>query len=66
VEEYISQFKITFRSDTSPMLRMHWTMVIGADGGFSLRAEWNHLRLENFDGSDYSKEKPAILAGFLI
>jgi hypothetical protein len=49
LEEYSSRFEITSRNDERPMLEMQWMMVVGADGGFRLRAEWKHLRQENFD-----------------
>lgn len=48
VEEYSYSIELISRSDNIPVLEMHWTMVIGADGGFSLRAEWN-VRQENHD-----------------
>lgn len=41
VEEYSPRFEVTSRNHNWPVLEMHWVMVIGVDGAFSLRAEWN-------------------------
>ena len=52
VEEYSSRFEITSLNDEWPVLQMHWLIVIDANGGFRLRAEWNRLWQENFDASN--------------
>lgn len=52
VEEDSSRFEPTPRDDERPVLEMHWVLVIDADGGFSLRAEWNCLRRGEFDASN--------------
>jgi hypothetical protein len=46
VEEEIALFEPILSSDKRAVLEIHWVLVIEADGGFSLRAEWNHLRLD--------------------
>jgi hypothetical protein len=46
VEEEIARFEVIPSNDRRPVLEIHWVLVIEADGGFSLRAEWNHLRLD--------------------
>ena len=58
VEEDSLQFEPIPRDYERPVLEMHWVMVIDADGGFSLRSEWTHLRRGEFDASNWSRKKP--------
>ena len=42
VEEESFRFEPTWRDDGRPALERRWVMVVDVNGGFSLRAEWNH------------------------
>ena len=52
VDEESSRYELTTFNDWRPVLEMHWLVVIDANGGFSLRAEWNSLEKEKFDSSN--------------
>lgn len=47
VEEEIIRFESIPLNDERPALQMRWEVTIEANGGFSLRAEWNHLRRDD-------------------
>jgi hypothetical protein len=52
MEEESFRFEPTWRNDGWPVLEMHWTVMVEANGGLNLGAEWNHLRQREFGASN--------------